>query len=205
MSLGCADIHRCLVGHEPRVDAMPPGDGRSGRAAVAAVLHEPHPGDARLLFIERCRRDGDPWSGHLAFPGGRLEGGDADERAAAERETREEVDLDLTPARCLGRLDDRPARVQPLTVSAFVYALELSPDPPALRFSDEVTDAFWTPLADLLDPTRHCQHEMRRDGLLRRFPAIDLLGPGRPLLWGVTYGFVHTLLQVAGHDLPTPA
>ena len=63
--------------------------GRS-RAAVALVLYELAPEPPALLFIERARHERDPWSGHMAFPGGRVDPGDAHPRATAERETYEE-------------------------------------------------------------------------------------------------------------------
>ena len=64
-------------------------------AAVALVLREVD-GDLEALFIRRAEHDDDPWSGDLAFPGGRLDPGDADAQAAAERESREELSLDLS-------------------------------------------------------------------------------------------------------------
>lgn len=171
-----------------------------GHAAVAVILHEPTPGDVRLLIIERARHPGDPWSGDLAFPGGRVDPDDSDERAAAQRETMEEVGLDLSTARLLGRLDDLSARVLPLSVSAFVYSLDSATD---LTPSDEVFAAFWVPVAHIVDENRHCHH-LRQDGdNPGRYPAIDLFGPGKPLLWGVTYHFVYAMLREAGHELPT--
>ena len=64
------------------------------QAAVAVVLREGDSG-SEILFIERSTREDDPWSGHMAFPGGRVEAADANTRAAAERETLEEVGVSL--------------------------------------------------------------------------------------------------------------
>src|SRR5262249_28795811 len=76
----------------------------------------------------------DPWSGHMAFPGGRVDPGDADARAAAERETLEELGLSLEGAERLGQLDDLNAGIRlvaPLVLSAFVYRLDArAPLPP---------------------------------------------------------------------------
>src|SRR5687768_505244 len=78
------------------------------RAAVAMVLGD----DGHILFIQRTERDGDPWSGHMAFPGGRQHM-DEPIRTTAERETWEEVALDLTKARYVGAL---PVQVSPVRV-----------------------------------------------------------------------------------------
>ncbi len=161
-------------------------------AAVALLLRE-RDGRLEMLFIERARRTGDPWSGHIAFPGGRVELYDASPRAAAERETMEEVGVDLRTARHLGRLDDLVANTMAVTVAAFVYLLE---PPQRLRLNEEVEDAFWIPLDDLLDAARRTHFAFRRGGVEHRHPAIDLLGPNRPLLWGITYRFVSEFLTI---------
>ncbi|MDA0338116.1 MAG: CoA pyrophosphatase [bacterium] len=166
-------------------------NSQAGRAAVAIVLRERIEGGLEVLIIERAHRPGDPWSGDLAFPGGRLEPGDDGDQHTAERETLEEVGLDLGTARLLGRLDDRAARVIPLTVCAFVYAVDTIP---AMELSNEVAAVFWIDLADILATERHCEHQ--------QYPAVDLLGPGHPLLWGVTYFFLGALLRDVGHELP---
>src|SRR5207249_11060459 len=74
-------------------------------AAVAVVLHDGNDG-IEALFIHRAVRAGDTWSGQIAFPGGRREPTDADLRATAIRETREEIGVDLSNAERLGVLDD---------------------------------------------------------------------------------------------------
>jgi 8-oxo-dGTP pyrophosphatase MutT (NUDIX family) len=168
-------------------------------AAVAMVFHAHHD-ELRLLFIERTRQEGDPWSGHIAFPGGRLEEEDADLRAAAERETLEEVGLDLDPAEYLGRLDDLTGSSLPVQVAGFAYCVE---EFGALTSNDEVQEAFWVPIGHLLDPERHLEKQFPFRGLENRvLPAIDILGPGRPVLWGITYRFVSQLFELAGHSLP---
>ena len=64
---------------------------RFARASVALIFRSTENGGKELLFIQRARREGDPWSGDMAFPGGRLQPEDASARAAAERETLEET------------------------------------------------------------------------------------------------------------------
>ncbi len=173
-----------------------PGD--LAHAAVAAVLCEGVSG-TDVLFIRRTERDRDPWSGHLGFPGGRVEAADRGPREAAERETREEVGLDLRGAEYLGRLDDLRGAHVPLVVSCFVFGLR---DRPALSLDEEeVADAFWFPLADLSDLRLRRQKTFRFQGEELRYPAIQLPDPGQPALWGITYRLVSRLLTAAGRPL----
>lgn len=167
-------------------------------AAVAAVLC-PCDDDVQLLFIERMRAAGDPWSGHIAFPGGRIEPGDGSLRETAERETREEIDLHLSDEHYLGRLDDLKGTSLPVQVAAFVYAIDNRSD---LAPNGEVHRAFWHPLHTLCAPDRQCLHVTQHGGVCRPMPAIDVLGPNNPLLWGITYRFTAQLADLLGHPLP---
>lgn len=179
----------------------PLGAGRGGtRAAVSLLLHGAEADShVELLFIERSRHDGDPWSGHLAFPGGKVEATDVDPRAAAARETLEEVGIELASiADFIGQLDDQSAFIHPMTVSGFVYGARASPPP--LVLGHEVEDAFWFPLHELADPTRQTWHLDKRSG--SKYAAIDLRLPRVPLLWGVTYRLVVELLRLAGLNSP---
>ncbi|MGE5727301.1 MAG: NUDIX hydrolase, partial [Gemmatimonas sp.] len=108
-------------------------------AAVAAIFRIAEGDALELLMIERARYAGDPWSGHIAFPGGRRELRDATLLDTALRETREETGIDLlTFGRVLGALDRvnpvSPA-LPPLSISPFVA--HLTEDAP-LALSEEV-------------------------------------------------------------------
>ncbi len=165
------------------------------QAAVAAVFH-PRRDDLYLLFIERAAHPKDPWSGHIAFPGGTAEPDDPDLKYTAERETREELGLDLSNVQHLGRLDDVTGATLPIQVSCFVYAIsegvEVVPN-------DEVRDVFWTPFAHFADSARWQRLDLEG---WRNMPAVDLLGANRPVLWGLTYRMVAQMAGFAGVDLP---
>lgn len=66
-------------------------------------------GDPEILFIKRAARKGDRWTSHVALPGGRRDPEDADDQAAAIRETVEEVGIDLSPENAIpvGNLPQR--------------------------------------------------------------------------------------------------
>src|SRR5689334_15998890 len=120
------DSVRSALSLAPRVtDSDEPGK----RAAVAAILRQRVSSQStELLFIRRAEHPSDPWSGHMAFPGGRRDEIDTDLIATARRETLEEIGLDLTArAQLLTRMPDVPAiargRRTGLVIAPFVFAL----------------------------------------------------------------------------------
>ena len=159
-------------------------------AAVAAVLrvvaNEPE-----LLFIKRAIVEHDPWSGHIAFPGGRAEPGDLTLEDTAVRETREELSLDLTQGAFLGRLDDlapRSRSLPPIIVRPYVAVVAAN-----VRFvpSREVAATFWMPLRSLRDPSMQDQHVVEVNGVSAFFPAYRI---EEHLVWGLTERIVRQLL-----------
>ncbi|MBP1689812.1 MAG: hydrolase [Deltaproteobacteria bacterium] len=190
------DQIRCaLAGHAPRIIRP-----TAKHAAVAAVLHETASG-TEVLFIERAEHPGDPWSGHMAFPGGRVDPGDATPQHAAERETREEVGIELASAERLGRLDDvegAPPGFDSLVVSAFVYHLERRVTP---TLNYEVRDALWVPMATLLDSSRHVPFFWPREQREMHYPGILVGQPERHVVWGLTYRFVELFFTALGRPI----
>ena len=185
---------------------------KEAHAAVAVVFREgcgrdgvdrKVPRSVEVLLIERAVREGDPWSGHMAFPGGRMEDVDASARVAAERETLEEVGVDLSGAEYLGRLDDiigNPKTRPTLVVSAHAFYLEEDQ-----RFQldpSEVQSAFWFPLADMLEQSRSVEYKISERPEMS-YPGILVGLPERHVVWGMTYHFLKDLMTVLGHDIPT--
>lgn len=172
------------------------------RAAVAVVLRD-QPHGSELLFIERSTRADDPWSGHMAFPGGRVEAGDFGTRAAAERETFEEVGVSLDGAEYLGHLADLQGsprfRQNRLVVTAHVYHIE-APSPFVLD-ELEVASALWFPVAGILEPERHVAYKSPQVAEVD-FPGILVGEPGRHVVWGLTYRFLDIFMGAIEHPLP---
>jgi len=187
-------VRRCLAGHEPEI--ISPGD--RSRAAVALVLRAQGPA-LGVLLIQRAELEGDRWSGHIAFPGGRVGVEDASPRQTAERETLEEIGLDLRRAEYLGQLDDVAGGMAEIVLSAFVYAVS---EAPPLVPNSEVEQAFWLPLEGLLEAGRHVQRSYSYRGLEVVLPAIRVLDGEGPLLWGLTYRLLEIFLRLVGEELP---
>src|SRR4051794_30309859 len=118
-----ADVRRKLGGRAPKTTPRGPD---TKLAAVAALLRDP--GELEVLLIKRAEQAADPWSGHMAFPGGRKDEGDRDLLATAIREAREEIGVELAERELAGRLDDVQAiaRARPvdLVIVPHVFVLE---------------------------------------------------------------------------------
>ncbi len=140
---------------------------------------------AQVLIIKRARREGDPWSGHLALPGGHAEPGDQSLLAAALRETAEEVGIDARRnGRILGRLPTiapMSVRLPSIAVTPFVAAVpsESAPVPQ----QGEVDDAFWMSLSAMKrgGPSAVVRRMIQDDA--RQWPAYP--SPHGPI-WGIT-------------------
>jgi 8-oxo-dGTP pyrophosphatase MutT (NUDIX family) len=175
-----------LATHQPRTDQQ--GDELIW-ASVAGVLV---PSPDAVLLIRRADRPDDPWSGHMALPGGRHQAEDPDLTSTAIRETLEEVGLMLGPEHLLGSLDDvvpRTPVLPPIAVRPFVFLL---PHRPELLLNPEVASARWVELDLLLDPeTRHSVRlEIR--GETRDMPAYRL---DDAIVWGMTERILTSLLD----------
>lgn len=166
-------------------------------AAVAAILRElPGADGADLFFIRRAEQVGDPWSGHIAFPGGRRDAEDESLLATAIRETREEVGIELAVEHFLARLPDVPAFVRSksgkhLVVTPFVFAL---PADVAVVPNNEVASTLWVPLASLARGEGKSSFTLDYEGTTYDLPCIHL-EPGQHRLWGMTYRMLETLLD----------
>lgn len=161
-------------------------------AAVAMILHQAAH-DVEILFIQRAAHDLDPWSGHIAFPGGKLEVGEQ-ECQAARRETQEEIGFDLEKVRYLGRLSDIAGTNLPVRVSCCLFGVDRLCFSPVLN--EEVRDLFWVTLTDLRDRERHVQSRVAFDDKCFDVPAIKLPVDDKPLLWGITYRLVMQFLTL---------
>lgn len=183
-----AELRHALAALTPRLaeaaDSVP-------RAAVAMILAPNETGAAEVLFIRRAEVDGDPWSGHMAFPGGRQSPEDLDLIETALRETREETGLKLRPQSVIGRLDDyRPSSpgLPPIVIAPFVAWLsERGPIEP----NHEVAGHVWVPLHVLTNPAHRSSFTLQRGDHSRIFVTIEYEGY---TIWGLTFNIVGQFL-----------
>jgi 8-oxo-dGTP pyrophosphatase MutT (NUDIX family) len=186
-------IRRTLSIHLPTPSLFVPD---RDHAAVALVLAG-NESDLQLCFIRRVEKTNDPWSGHMAFPGGRASPGDSSPRAVAERETREEVALDLQDSHLMGALSELPVRLggveTSMVLSSFVYYVGAALPP--LTPNEEVAEVYWVSLEHLWDQRNATQLSLARNGESLVFPAIRL---GDHLIWGLTLRVLTLFSDVLG-------
>lgn len=170
-------------------------DPLAERAAAVAAIVRNAPFGVEVLFIRRAERDGDPWSGHMAFPGGRRDPSDTSLLETAIRETAEEIGLDLRKAATLiGVLDDQDASGRgarsPMPLRPFVFRLDEACD---FSLNDrEVQEVVWTPLARLLSDESRTSITINYHGQDYTLPAWDV---GGRIVWGLTYWMLSSLLE----------
>lgn len=164
------------------------------RAAVAILIRRGVSGEPEIFFIQRAIYQGDPWSGQIAFPGGREEESDPDLSHTAMRETLEETAIDLHAcAELVGVLDDlhpRTVRLPAVVVRPFVF---LVGDVMGTELSSEVADCFWVPFSQLLDRSVWRQATVRAGEMEMSRLAFH---HGEHVIWGMTERILSGMLAL---------
>ncbi|HYC52403.1 MAG TPA: CoA pyrophosphatase [Gemmatimonadaceae bacterium] len=163
------------------------------RAAIALVLRMGETAEPELLMIKRAEVERDPWSGHVACPGGRMEPGDIDLAQTAVRETWEETGIELSRVgRLLGTLDDISPRtpvLPPIIIRPFVAVV---PSDIEIGQSQEVAAAFWVPLSALRERAAWGIGTVNVRGVPRE---VTTFTHGGYTVWGLTERVLKQLLE----------
>lgn len=180
----------------------------SKRSAVAMVLDAETTDAASLLMIKRADSENDPWSGHMAFPGGRAESIDQHGLATAKREMHEEVGFNIDGAseqqklngRLVGRLSDirttRRVIPKPMVVSPYVFLVD---DQPKLTPNYEVADTVWVPFSYFQDLSNRSTMEFQHSGRTIKMPCYRY---EEKVIWGMSLSMIEELLRISGVDVP---
>jgi 8-oxo-dGTP pyrophosphatase MutT (NUDIX family) len=181
------------------VAAADPFAAPRDRHAVVAALLRQGPEGVEVLLIQRAEQELDPWSGHMALPGGHGDPDDSSLVATAVREISEEVGLDLLEqADLLGRLPEVEARPRQLTIFPLVFALAAGPEP--TPNAHEVQRIVWARLDHLRAPEARSSYEITVRQQRHSFPAFDVDGY---TVWGLTYRILVDLLQLVDPAPPS--
>jgi 8-oxo-dGTP pyrophosphatase MutT (NUDIX family) len=176
-----AKVSRNLVPHEP------PQKGLRFAAVSIIVRDRQFPS---VLLIKRAERPGDPWSGQIAFPGGKMKSEDKTARDTAIRETMEEVGIDLSSsAEFLGYGEVARTHTGTMDVVPSVFVLKEGVE---VRPNEEVASFRWVDLQDLTAPAARSTFDMNYDGRTMGMPAYAL---GDYIVWGLTYRILSSMLE----------
>lgn len=186
-------LMRSLADHPPVVVQPEP---HMRLAAILLALRARSDGEPELLMIKRAEAEGDPWSGHIACPGGRMEPEDRDLAVTAVRETFEETGVDVArDGRLLGHLDDispRTPALPPIVIRPYVALVRAGVQ---IVPSREVAAAFWVPVSALREQTAWGIGQVHVGSALRE---VSVFQHGEYVVWGLTERVLRQFLDYIG-------
>jgi 8-oxo-dGTP pyrophosphatase MutT (NUDIX family) len=167
------------------------GDDEQVEAVVAILLWDEPGSGLQTLLVQRAEREGDPWSGQIGLPGGRVKRSVESPRSALHREVEEEVGIRLEEVGVeLGRLSvGHPMRRIEMRVQPWVYGLRINPTVSIAR--SEIADSFWVNLKELPSKMRMSEIMIRNE--LRSVESFVVEGK---IIWGFTYRVLTELLPM---------
>jgi len=165
-------------------------DGDQVEAVVAILLWDEPGGGLQTLLVQRAEREGDPWSGQIGLPGGRVRRGAETPRTALHREVDEEVGIKLEEVGVeLGSLSvGHPMRRLEMRVQPWVYGLRLKP---RISIGSEIAGSFWATLADLPSMEKTSEITVRN----QPWKVESFVIEGK-IVWGFTYRVLTELLPI---------
>ncbi len=162
------------------------------RAAVSIILRQ-HDSQLQFLMMQRSVHEGDPWSGQMAFPGGKKDVDDAHITETAQREAYEEMGIPHHGIERIGRLSDilaRPYRAlkNPMVVSPLLFK-QLEDFKP--QTNEEVADWLWLPVEYFQELKNRKSLTIEKAGLKHELPCYYYQDK---CVWGLSLLMIDELL-----------
>ncbi len=185
-------IRRALEQHVP--ERQP----HMGRASAVLIPLLQRTGGLDILFTERSM-DLRAHPGQVSFPGGRVDPTDKDARAAALRESQEEVGLRAEHVEIIGELDDCPTFVTGFVITPVVGII----DPLALTSAGrypwapspaEIASLHELPLSGFVDPANRRTEQRKHEGAIYELIWYTVQGT---TVWGATARIVRQLVDLS--------
>ncbi|MBT3284754.1 CoA pyrophosphatase [Candidatus Bathyarchaeota archaeon] len=160
------------------------GPEESSHAAVAILLRERND-DLEFFLVKRAEVEGDPWSGDMAFPGGKRGDDDRDLVETASREVLEETAIDLREKSKLGYMKPIFSSVRTnMKVQPIVYVYDEEPE---VSLNYELTRYLWAPLSELV------QSRTKQD--VKGWNS-DVYKYDGEVVWGLTFRMLEQLIKI---------
>lgn len=157
--------------------------------AAVAILVKPYDNDLEFFLVKRAEVDNDPWSGDMAFPGGKKNLQDGTLIDTAVREVLEETSIDLRKKDALGFMEPIYSNVRKtLAVQPVVYLFEEYP-PVSLNY--ELTKYLWAPLKEIKNG--------KTNATVKGWEGPVFIVKGETV-WGLTYRMIEKLLDLLEED-----
>lgn len=171
------------LGHISR--KLTKGGGEDANAGVALIFRL-YLGKLELLLIKRAVIPGDPWSGDMAFPGGKKGVQDEDIMDTVTREVLEETSIDVQKSCYLGMMPHVDSTMrQDFSVVPLVFVLEKTPE---IKINEELSSYQWTEFDKL---------KWRKGRSLVKDYDVPVFDVGDERVWGLTYQMLEKLLKMA--------
>lgn len=153
-------------------------------AAVAILIRE-ELDDLETLLVKRAEVQGDPWSGDMAFPGGKRSQSDRTLQDTVMREVHEETGIDLSALTYIGGLPIVFSSLRPgKDVLPIVYLYEGRPE---IKLNFELTAYRWVHLKEL--------RTSRTVAKVKGWEG-EVFKLGDDIIWGLTYRMLDKLLEI---------
>ncbi len=178
---------------KPILHALPVEINRTKQAAVTVLLRENF-STTEILIIKRAEHPRDPWSGHLALPGGRADATDKHLIHTAAREMSEEVGIELDQEKSfvgiLPQLSPISSLLPKIEITPFIA---VAPPEFLLQPNREVAAAFWMPVNELLRTGKSATYRYQHGEAIVNYPAYP---SPHGEIWGITMKILSNFLAI---------
>ncbi|MCW3997612.1 MAG: CoA pyrophosphatase [Candidatus Bathyarchaeota archaeon] len=162
---------------------------QQGANAAVGLLLKPGQEDYEILFVKRVERSSDPWSGQIAFPGGKHDPEDKTLKDTVIREIFEETGINLQENSFLGVLkatNSKPSRN--IRILPFIAILK---EGATIKLNENELDCyFWIPYKKIVNSKGVAEFSNRK------VPAYIL---EEEIVWGVTYRILESLEKLLSY------
>ena len=163
----------------------PISDQQEANAAVSLILKQVKK-DLRILFVKRVERLSDPWSGQIAFPGGKKDLEDINLKDTIIRETFEETNLKLEEDSLIGVLEaidsGHFSKIKILPFISFLKGSQM------IRLNNkELDNYFWVSYKKIINNQSLVEINSIKE------PAYVL---GDEVVWGITYKILREFSKI---------